>query len=117
MRESHHRVRAVASDDHARDVAELAGSLPPATDGTDQRTVRPDHEDVIELAIEDVKVGLRIEVHRAHAAECVPSVTQDGPDGEDLLGHGAHDHVRAVQGSGGAGGRFVPGIAAGHQEE
>ena len=54
LKESHHRVGAVAPDDGRVDVVELTGSLSPPSDRPDQRPVRPDHQDVIELAIEDV---------------------------------------------------------------
>ena len=116
LRESRHRVGTVARDERRPDVAELSGSLSPPSDRTDQRPVRPDHQDVIGLAVEDVQVGLGVEVHRANVAEGVPVVAHGGPDGEDLLGRGVHDHVRAVQGAAGAGVRSVPRIAAGRQE-
>ena len=104
------------SDDRSGDAAELPGSLSFSSDRADQRPVRPDHQDVFGLAVEDVQVGLCVEVDRANTAEGVPVVARNGPDGEDLLGHGAHYHIRAIQGSAGTRGRSVPGIAAGRQE-
>ena len=72
LRESRHRVGTVARDERRHDAAELSRSLSPPSDRADQRPVRPDHQDVIGLAVEDVQVGLGVEVHRANAPEGVP---------------------------------------------
>ena len=112
-----HRVGAVAGDNRRGDVAKLARPLSGPSHRAHQRSVGPDHDNVLGLVVEDVQIALAVERHGAHAAEGVPVVADDRTDGEDLVGDGVQHHVRAVEGSGGACGPVLPGVAAGPEQD